>query len=218
MSAVTDPPASVIAAVAQPAPPGVPYQDPKLTPGAVFVSVTAAQVCVPGYSSSVRDVSEAEKRAVYAEYHEADVPGADEVDHLISLELGGSNVIQNLWPEPYAGTYGAHAKDKVEDYLHDQVCSGRMTLAAAQVAISTRWWAFLTEAGGPALPGAPTTTLIPPTQPAVSQAPPARAPPSSTVAGPPPGATARCNDGSYSYSAHHQGSCSHHGGVAELYQ
>jgi hypothetical protein len=30
----------------------------------------------------------------------------------------------------------------------------------------------------------------------------------------PPGATARCNDGSYSYAAHHQGACSHHGGVA----
>jgi hypothetical protein len=29
------------------------------------------------------------------------------------------------------------------------------------------------------------------------------------------GATAICNDGSCSYSAHHQGTCSHHGGVAE---
>lgn len=33
----------------------------------------------------------------------------------------------------------------------------------------------------------------------------------------PPGATARCNNGSYSFSAHHQGSCSHNGGVAEFY-
>ncbi len=30
---------------------------------------------------------------------------------------------------------------------------------------------------------------------------------------PPPGATAQCNDGSYSFSEHHQGTCSHHGGV-----
>lgn len=29
-----------------------------------------------------------------------------------------------------------------------------------------------------------------------------------------PGATAICNDGTPSYSAHHQGTCSHHGGVA----
>ncbi|MFE0194143.1 DUF3761 domain-containing protein [Streptomyces sp. NPDC058989] len=30
----------------------------------------------------------------------------------------------------------------------------------------------------------------------------------------PAGATAQCNDGSYSYSAHRRGTCSHHGGVA----
>ena len=30
----------------------------------------------------------------------------------------------------------------------------------------------------------------------------------------PPGATARCNDGSYSFSQTHSGTCSHHGGVA----
>ncbi|MBW8793104.1 MAG: DUF3761 domain-containing protein [Streptomyces sp.] len=31
------------------------------------------------------------------------------------------------------------------------------------------------------------------------------------------GATALCNDGTYSYAAHHQGACSHHGGVAVFY-
>lgn len=31
----------------------------------------------------------------------------------------------------------------------------------------------------------------------------------------PAGATARCDDGSYSFSQHRQGTCSHHGGVAE---
>jgi hypothetical protein len=30
---------------------------------------------------------------------------------------------------------------------------------------------------------------------------------------PPPGATAQCNDGTYSYSQHRSGTCSHHGGV-----
>jgi hypothetical protein len=30
----------------------------------------------------------------------------------------------------------------------------------------------------------------------------------------PPGATAQCNDGTYSFSQHRQGTCSHHGGVA----
>src|SRR5690348_3001440 len=30
----------------------------------------------------------------------------------------------------------------------------------------------------------------------------------------PLGASAQCRDGSYSFSAHHRGTCSHHGGVA----
>lgn len=33
----------------------------------------------------------------------------------------------------------------------------------------------------------------------------------------PNGATAICNDGTYSHSAHHSGSCSHHGGVKQFY-
>jgi uncharacterized protein DUF3761 len=32
------------------------------------------------------------------------------------------------------------------------------------------------------------------------------------------GATAQCNDGTLSYSRHHQGTCSHHGGVAVWYK
>ncbi|WP_083808387.1 DUF3761 domain-containing protein [Granulicella tundricola] len=35
---------------------------------------------------------------------------------------------------------------------------------------------------------------------------------SSTV---PQGASAQCRDGSYSFSQHHQGTCSHHGGVSQ---
>ena len=31
----------------------------------------------------------------------------------------------------------------------------------------------------------------------------------------PPGASAQCRDGSYSFSAHRRGTCSHHGGVAQ---
>jgi hypothetical protein len=32
------------------------------------------------------------------------------------------------------------------------------------------------------------------------------------------GPTALCVDGTVSYSAHHQGTCSHHGGVAQWYR
>ncbi|MBD8873840.1 DUF3761 domain-containing protein [Rhodanobacter sp. DHB23] len=39
--------------------------------------------------------------------------------------------------------------------------------------------------------------------------------PAHTESGrPPEGATAQCRDNTYSFSQHHQGTCSHHGGVA----
>jgi hypothetical protein len=39
--------------------------------------------------------------------------------------------------------------------------------------------------------------------------------PEESPTGPPAGATARCRDGTYSFSQHRSGTCSYHGGVAE---
>lgn len=129
------------------------YPDPSLTPGAVFDGVTTDQVCTPGYTRTVRNVTFRERRQVYAEYGMANVRGADEVDHFIPLELGGSNDITNLWPEPYQPSPGAHEKDRVENYLHEQVCSGAMALADAQQAIATDWYAIYLTLTTPAAPG-----------------------------------------------------------------
>src|SRR5439155_67918 len=66
--------------------------DRACTPGARFSRVTRAQVCRPGYASSVRNVSSPVKDAVYHAYglseHYNGATG--EVAHLISLELGAS--------------------------------------------------------------------------------------------------------------------------------
>jgi hypothetical protein len=114
--------------------------DPACTPGDIFSNVTKDDICKPGYASSVRNVTESTKNKVYAEYGiTTRQPGQYEVDHFVSLELGGSNDISNLWPEPAKPTPGFHEKDKVENYLHDQVCSGAMTLLEAQVKIATNW-------------------------------------------------------------------------------
>ena len=110
----------------------------RLTPGVAY-PVTTAQICRPGYASSVRDVPESEKLAVYNRYGVVDVPYAHEVDHLVSLEIGGSNSIGNLWPEPYAGKWGARTKDQVENALHDLVCAGRLGLKAAQHIEAANW-------------------------------------------------------------------------------
>lgn len=114
--------------------------DPACTPGAILPDATKDKICVPGYSTSVRNVPTSEKDQVYAEYGiTSHAPGEYEVDHLISLELGGSNDIANLWPEPASPTPGFHEKDQVENYLHDQVCNGTISLQQAQVEIATNW-------------------------------------------------------------------------------
>ncbi|MBA2680272.1 MAG: HNH endonuclease [Ktedonobacteraceae bacterium] len=114
--------------------------DPICTPGSVFAGVTASEVCTPGYSKSVRNVPTSVKNQVYASYGiMTHSPGEYEIDHHIPLELGGSNEVTNLWPEPASPAPGFHEKDKVENYLHAQVCSGAMALDEAQHEISTNW-------------------------------------------------------------------------------
>jgi hypothetical protein len=108
--------------------------DEKLTPGALDPKVTGQTIektiCRHGYTAAVRDVSEATKKEVMARY------GLDprnlhdyEIDHWVSLEVGGLNTITNLWPQPIAE---AREKDVVETWLHRQVCKGAMTLKEAQ--------------------------------------------------------------------------------------
>jgi hypothetical protein len=116
--------------------------DPACSPGGVFTGATAAAICVPGYSSSVRNVPESVKRAVYAAYGiRSHTAGQYEVDHLISLELGGSNAFANLWPEAALPQPGFHQKDVLENQLHARICSGAMSLATAQRLIARNWLA-----------------------------------------------------------------------------
>jgi hypothetical protein len=65
-----------------------------------------------------------------------------------------------------------------------------------------------------ALATVPTTSPITVPQ---RTSPPKTSPPLPLYTPPaaPAGATARCNDGTFSYSTHHSGTCSHHGGVDE---
>lgn len=74
-------------------------------------------------------------------------------DHLISLQLGGDpNDPRNLWVEPpdpghKKGGGVNNAKDPVETKLHTAVCSGKVTLGAAQKAIVTDWTTALSTLG-----------------------------------------------------------------------
>jgi hypothetical protein len=65
------------------------------------------------------------------EYGVAGAPTQYQEDHLISLELGGHPTDpRNLWPEPYPR---ASDVDSIENDLNAKVCSGRLSLEAAQL-------------------------------------------------------------------------------------
>ena len=167
--------------------------DPKLSPGDVLTSDPKI-VCVSGYTKTVRNVPQALKEQVYREYGiTSRQSGEYEIDHLISLELGGSNSIRNLFPESFKTMpLNAHVKDALENRLHDLACSGKITLAEAQQAIASNWTTAYVKYLGPlpggaqpvilgaAVPRSPTTTVL--AQPPAASTPPALSLP-STAAG-----------------------------------
>ena len=129
------------------------YPDPLRTPGATNPNITqeniADTICNPRWSTrSVRpdeNYTHRLKIEQINEYGYADSRLRDyEEDHFIPLELGGNPTDpRNLWPEPFETSIpdgGAHAKDKVENYLHAEVCAGSLTLEQAQREISEDWY------------------------------------------------------------------------------
>ena len=122
------------------------YPNSSLTPGAVLTT-DASTICVPGYAASVRDVSTATKKQVYAEYGVSypQALGAYEVDHFIPLEIGGSNDIKNLWLEPATPAPGFHQKDQFENFEHGQVCDREITAAEAQSRMVSDWYLYWEE-------------------------------------------------------------------------
>ena len=126
--------------------PALPDQD--LSPGVACPQVTVEMLSVKGCTTPWREhgtldgmkISDATKKKVYEEYHiTSHTPGEYEIDHLISLELGGSNDIKNLWPQPYHGKWNAHMKDRLENTLHGLVVAGKMKLKDAQKQIAANW-------------------------------------------------------------------------------
>ena len=126
-----------------------PLPDHDCTPGAIFEDATKEEICVSGYSATVRSVSVSLKKRVFSQYGiNYPVPfGSYEIDHLIPLSLGGNNTIANLWPksaEPFPGFY---EKNITGDYLREQVCDGNIALRVAQQRIADDWFSIYNNLG-----------------------------------------------------------------------
>ncbi|SHN34339.1 hypothetical protein [Actinacidiphila paucisporea] len=111
-------------------------------------------ICKSGYTATIRppaSVTGAEKKLSEKSYGTTSSPNVTEYDHLLSLEDGGDpNDPKNLWPEPPdpGHTHGINnAKDPVETRLKQAVCSGKVTLAAAQQALVSDWTTALARLG-----------------------------------------------------------------------
>jgi hypothetical protein len=125
-------------------------QNPRLTPGDVLTT-DRNQICTPGYTKTVRNVPSSLKHQVYNAYGiPTHKPGDYEIDHLISLELGGSNSVRNLWPESFKSMpLNAHVKDDVENKLHEMICNSRIDVSQAQREIAQDWTAAYAKYVGP---------------------------------------------------------------------
>ena len=122
--------------------------------GVVNLQITQSNIsqniCNPSWSTkSIRPTSSYTTKLKIQQIKDFALPDTNtasyEEDHVISLELGGNPTDpKNLWPEPYNILYkgeqvGARQKDKVENFLHAEVCAGNITLSQAQKDISTNW-------------------------------------------------------------------------------
>jgi hypothetical protein len=137
--------------------------DDRFTPGEVAIT-DVKKVCSTKWGKDERAVTEGMKAQVYALYGTAPGTGTCklvshrgkngklvkkgcEVDHRLSRELGGADSVTNLWPQPYLSPAdpGAYQKDKLENWLHAQVCAGKMTLPEAQKKLLGDWYAAYLE-------------------------------------------------------------------------
>ncbi len=130
--------------------------DRRCSPGAYYSKLSRAVLCSASFrTSSIRNVPESEKHQVESEYGMTPQAYGSrlEIDHIVSLELGGSNDIANLYPERADANPGYHVKDKLENRLHDLVCTGRIGLRSAQERIAGDWEALYREVFGAAPAG-----------------------------------------------------------------
>ena len=132
---------------------GFRFPDPSCTPGAVNPALTLKVLSNKNFKTGCeRDqaTSATKKKLTYGWYaitkpaNNAEPHMVCELDHLISIELGGADTLDNIWPQ--CGPDGATGEDRffkqkdlVENYLAAQIRAGKMKKSVVQVGIAKDW-------------------------------------------------------------------------------
>lgn len=134
--------------------------DPKCTPGAINETLTLDVMTMKSFvTDCVRNqATSADKKLDTYTWYKARKPATNtgknqvcELDHLVSLELGGADTLDNIWPQcgPRKAILNSRyfkRKDAVENFLAGEVRNGKISLAEAQKRIAEDWTQFLDDA------------------------------------------------------------------------
>jgi hypothetical protein len=136
---------------------GFQFPDPTCTPGAVNPALTNTILKNKNFRTGCeRDqATSATKKKLTYDWYAITKPADNrephmicELDHLISIELGGADTLDNIWPQ--CGPDGATGEDRsfkqkdlVENYLAAQIRAGKMNKTDVQKGIAQDWTQYL---------------------------------------------------------------------------
>jgi len=118
------------------------------TPGVVNAKVTQDNIqqtiCRPSWVKSnlppARYLSRLKASQLKEWKYQDRKPANYAEDHRIPIEVGGHpRDAGNLWPQPQTIAWNAAAKNKLEHYVHGEVCAGRMKLEDARSVFQRDW-------------------------------------------------------------------------------
>jgi hypothetical protein len=111
----------------------------RLTPGSYYNYITMIDVCHKGYIKH-KQISWETKKTVLDRYG---IPTEQStsyyIDKLIPESLGGTDSLNNLWPQKFKSKWNCDTKGKLEEKLVKQTCDAIIDLQMARYEISANW-------------------------------------------------------------------------------
>ncbi len=129
---------------------GYPLPDKGCTPGAFNPTVPEAVFGNKKFTTKcVRDclTDGAQKKTMYKSYG-LKQNASCELDHLVPLEMGGADSLDNIWPQCGQAPNGKNykdIKDQVESYLAIQIIQG-MDIDSARKGVASDWTQYIAAA------------------------------------------------------------------------